>query len=793
MSAFALSDRRDGRGAADAPKALAVVDGPTRWSRRELDGHADAIAAGLLRAGATPGARVAVLAVPSAVAIASLLGIARIGGTVVPLGVGLTEAELTAAVDVTDPHIVVHGPGFGAVAAALGRPTLALHLLTDGDPQGRPDGNPQGQPLTILSPDPAAPAAIVLTSGTTGRPKAVVLSRDAMTASAEAWLAALPPATGWLLAVGLNHVAGLGVVWRADRSGVPLVVLPRPDATAIVAALAGDPAPSHVSVVPATLVRLLDAAGGPPPSTLRAVLVGGGPIPPELVTRALEAGWPVVPTYGLSEAGSGVTALPTAEAARHPDSAGRPLPGVEIRIAEPDDNGVGEIQVASPSRFTGYLGDPVATSDALPDGHWLRTGDLGRLDGDGRLRVVDRRTDRIVRGGENVSPAEVEAVLRDHPGISDAAVVARRDATFGHVPVAAIVLRDGRLDPGDEDLVRFCRARLAPFKVPIAFIRVEALPMTGAGKLRRAELRTSLEERAATATATATTASGPRDRRIRCPDGAGIAWQDHGSGPVHLLLLHGTLSTAAQLGRLARAFAETGAFTVHAIDRRGSGRSRLAEPAQLDAATHVADLAAVLDAEGCPEAVLFGVSFGGVVALEFAARERDRALAVVAYEPPYGPLAATETRRAFAAFARATERAHRTGGAAAAAETFMRGLVGNDAWDRLPDRARAFLAEEGASAYADAGLRGLEPVGLGRIRVPAVILTGAASDVLYAQIAGALVERIRNARHQRLADLTHASPISDPAPVAQAVTAALTAAGVIPPPSTRSAMHEPRA
>lgn len=334
---------------------------------------------------------------------------------------------------------------------------------------------------------------VVLTSGTTGRPKAAVLSAAAMTASAEAWLAALPPATGWLLALGLGHVAGLGIAWRAALGAVPLVVLARPDAATIVDALAAPPAPSHVSLVPTTLIRVLDAVGdGPPPPTLRAVLLGGGPIAPDLVRRAVRAGWPVVPTYGLSEAGSGVTALPTSEAADHPDSAGRPLPGVRIRIAGPDGDGVGEIVVQTPARFLGYVGDPTATVAALADDGWLRTGDLGRLDAQGRLTVLDRRTDRIVRGGENVSPAEVEGVLLEHPAVVDAAVVARRDPTFGHVPVAAVVLRPGA-DPGDDALARFCRARLAGFKVPTAFVRLEALPRTAGGKVRRTDLRARLD------------------------------------------------------------------------------------------------------------------------------------------------------------------------------------------------------------------------------------------------------------------------------------------------------------
>ena len=738
----------------------AVVEGSIRWTWGELDDRADAVAIGLVQAGVGPGDRVVLMAAPSAAAIATLHGIARIGAVAAPLGVGMTATELAAAAEVIDPRIVIYGPGLDGQAAALGRPSLALDdLVAVRESERKPDG---------FEPESSAPSVIVLTSGTTGRPRAAILSAAALEASAEAWLAAVTPATGWLLAVGLGHVAGLGVVWRAALSGVPLVVLPRADAAGIVEALRGDPAPSHVSLVPTMLTRVLDAAAdGPPPPTLRAVLLGGGPIPPELVTRAVTAGWPIIPTYGLTEAGSGVTALPTVEAASHPGSAGRALPGVTVRIAEPADDGVGEILVHSAAQFSGYLGDPVATAAALMDGDWLRTGDLGRMDEEGYLTVLDRRTDRIVRGGENISPAEVEAVLLMHPAVADAAVVARRDATFGQIPVAAIVMRPGIPDPGDDALVRHCRERLAGLKVPVAFVRLATLPRTPVGKLRRAELRASLDP-----DPEPSPESSPRVRHLERPGGVRLGYRTVGTGPVHVLLLHGTLSTARQLTGLARLLAASGALTVHAVDRRGSGESRMNEPAPTAVDVHVDDLVAVLDAEGCRAAALVGVSFGGVVALELAARVPDRAMAVVAYEPPYGPLADAQTQDALRAVAAATELAWTTGGAAAAAETFMRG-VADDAWDRLPDRSRTSLAGEGAGAYVDVGLRGLDPPGLGRIGAPVTILSGDASEPFYRPIAEALTERIPGARHVHLPGMTHASPITEPAPVAAAMIAAL--------------------
>ncbi len=760
------------RTAGVSPGGLAIVDATTRWTWREFNAHIDAAAAWLTAAGARSGSCIAILAPPSAGAIALLHALARIGAVAAPLGTGLTAAELAAAAAIIEPGLIVCGPGLVPAGTALGRPVLALGNLevarTHLDAPTGPDAPKERD----------APATIVLTSGTTAQPRAVVLSAGALAASASSWSAALPTASGWLLALGIGHVAGLGVVWRAALAGVPLVILDRPEPRETLATLSAAPFPSHVSLVPLQLMRLLDSTGDAlPPETLRAVLLGGGPIHPALVQRALEAGWPVVPTYGLSEAGSGVTALPTADAAAHAATAGRPLPGVSIRISDPDARGVGEILVHTPARFNGYLGDPAATAAAVTVDGWLRTGDLGRLDSDGRLTLLDRRTDRIVRGGENISPVEVEAVLLEHPAVAEVAIVARRDPTWGQVPVAAIVLRHDMDDPGDVALSAHCRTRLAGFKVPAAFVRVDALPRTPSGKVRRAELRSSLDpEREAAAMDTI-----PGRHEIARPGGVRLAYQTVGDGPIRMLLLHGALSTAGQLGRLARALAGSGALTVHVVDRRGSGRSRLAEPAPVGVAIHVDDLGAVLDAEGCPAAILCGMSFGGVVALEFAARLPERALAVVAWEPPYGPLADPQTQRAFARVATATERAHRAGGAPAAAETFLRGVGGDEAWDRLTDRAKAFLADEGDGAYVDAGLLGLDPSRLGSIRVPTTILTGDASQPLYRPIAAALVGKIPGARLVGLPALAHAASITDPAPLAAAVMATLVKAGIIEP------------
>jgi O-succinylbenzoic acid--CoA ligase len=479
--------------AQSTPDALAILEPGRTWSFAALGAHADAMAASLVAAGVRPGDRVVLLAAPSATAIALLAAAGRVGACVAPLGTMLTAPELAAATVEIRPRLVVHDGEHATVAGALGVPSVRLEALAAGAPDAATVAPDAVAPATRL--DPNAPAVAVLTSGTAGRPKAALLSHASMAESAGAWSAALPQAAGWLLCLGLAHVAGLGVVWRAIGAGVPLRVVPAFDAEAVLDALRRGPA-SHVSLVPTQLVRLLEAAdrdtGDPAHPGLRAVLLGGAPIPPDLVTRALAAGWPVVPTYGLTEAGSGVTALATDDAAAHPGSAGRPLPGVQVRIADPAADGTGEIQVRTPAALSGYLGQPEATAAAFEADGWLRTGDAGRLDADGFLQVLDRRDDLLVSGGENVFPAEVEATIAEHPAIAEAGVVGRPDPTWGAVPVAAVVLRPGAPAPTDAELQAFCLARLAPYKVPVGFFVVAALPRTTSGKLRRAELRAAL-------------------------------------------------------------------------------------------------------------------------------------------------------------------------------------------------------------------------------------------------------------------------------------------------------------
>jgi O-succinylbenzoic acid--CoA ligase len=308
--------------------------------------------------------------------------------------------------------------------------------------------------------DPAV--AVMHTSGTTAAPKPVVLTRSNFEASARGSAAALglDPAERWLCPMPLTHVGGLSIPIRSAIYATTTVLHGRFETEAVLNELM-DPGRriTLVSLVPTMLARLLDAGLERPPA-LRWALLGGGPIPRALLERAERAGVPVAPTYGMTEACSQIATF------------GRPLPGVEVRVAED-----GEVLVRG----------PIVSAGALSDDGWLHTGDLGRFDAEERLEIVGRKSDTIVSGGENVAPAEVEAVLLEHPAVADAAVHAREDPEWGEAVVATVVLRDG-LQAGPDELRAHCASRLAGFKVPKTVAFARSLPRTASGKLLRREL-----------------------------------------------------------------------------------------------------------------------------------------------------------------------------------------------------------------------------------------------------------------------------------------------------------------
>ena len=326
------------------------------------------------------------------------------------------------------------------------------------------DRLPAGAPARRAEPyDGARAATVMFTSGTTASAKPVVATLDnwLWNALGSALALGLDVEERWLCPMPLAHVGGLAIALRSAVYGTTVVLQERFDTEACLAALMdGALRVTLVSLVPTMLARLLDAGLERPP-TLRRVLLGGAPIAPALLARAQRAGVVVSTSYGMTETCSQVVCD------------GVPLLGAQVRLT-----GDGEVLVRGPSVSAGAL---------AADG-WLHTGDLGALDERGRLTIVGRRSETIITGGENVAPAEVEAVLVEHPSVADAAVVGRPDPEWGEAVVALVVPANAR-QPTAELLRAHCASRLAAFKVPKRFEQVTELPRNAAGKLLRDRLR----------------------------------------------------------------------------------------------------------------------------------------------------------------------------------------------------------------------------------------------------------------------------------------------------------------
>jgi o-succinylbenzoate---CoA ligase len=325
--------------------------------------------------------------------------------------------------------------------------------------------------------------AALATSGSSGAPRVVLLSRSAFRSSARASAANLGwlPDDRWLLCLPLAHIGGLSVVTRCLSARRP-VVLPsaaragESSAQRIAAAIVGGRA-SLLSLVPTQLSALLQLA--PPfelPTQVRAILTGGAAASPALCDACAERHWPVLTSYGATEACSQITTQQPGDARQRVRGTGRPLAGVELRLAG------GAIQIRGSTLFTGYLLGPEQPFD--PDG-WFSTGDLGRFDADGQLHVLGRSDQMIISGGENVSPAEVEAALEACPGVLEACVFPLPDAHWGQLVAAGLRLGDGEPALLLEGVRAELERRLANFKRPRRYVLAQSFVYGPTGKLDR--------------------------------------------------------------------------------------------------------------------------------------------------------------------------------------------------------------------------------------------------------------------------------------------------------------------
>ncbi|WP_307868138.1 AMP-binding protein [Umezawaea beigongshangensis] len=473
--------------AAGDPQHVALIDAATgaSWTWRQVDGAVDAEAARLVAAGLSRGDRVVVRLPTGAAFCVAVFGALRAGAVAVPLGPGQPPRELERVLGDSGATLLV-GDGEGATG---------VRVLDAPDP----DATAAGEFAAVGSGEDVA--VLGYTSGTSGVPRGAMLSHRALLANV-AQCAALRPAPvaagdRVLLALPLFHVYGLGPgLFQVAGAGATGVLLERFDAETALAAVRRHRVTTVVGVPPVyrALLALPQDRLREGLASVRLFTSGAAPLAAGVLDGVRRGvGLPVYEGYGLTETGPVLTSTLVGGLAK-PGSVGSPLPGVELRLVDSDGSpldlqedepGTGLVSVRGANLFSGYW--PDGAHGPAADG-WFRTGDVGYLDADGDLHLVDRAGDLIIVNGFNVYPHEVERVLCELDEVAEAAAVGVPDERTGETVKAVLVLAEGaELTP--DEVVRHCAARLARFKVPAVVEFADALPHTPTGKLVRSRLR----------------------------------------------------------------------------------------------------------------------------------------------------------------------------------------------------------------------------------------------------------------------------------------------------------------
>jgi fatty-acyl-CoA synthase len=499
------------------PDAIALRQGNVALTYAQLAGRVDALAVGLASFGVRKGDRVAYLGPNDIATFETFFATGRLGATFVPLNTRLAGTEIAGMLADCGARVLVHGPE-------------AASLVTQADPLAcgvstvLAVGGPESTFENLIGVNSSAaftethvslddPALILYTSGTTGRPKGAVLTHGNLTFNTMNQLAHVDVlGTDVVLCTApLFHAVGLGQVTLPTLfKGGTVVMAPKFDPSSMLAAIS-DLRITAFSAVPTMMQMLCDHPDWATAdlSSLRYVIYGGSPVLERVAKAWLDRGIDVLQGYGMTEAAPGVFLSLAEGSAKRPTSAGVPhfftdvaLLGSDGKVAAPP--GTGELLVNGPNVFTGYWQRPTDTAETMIEG-WFRTGDLGRVDDDGWAYIIDRVKDVIISGGENIYPAEVEAVLAQLPQIAECAVVGVPNDRWGEVGFAYIATHPET--PLDETTVRaHLEKRLAKYKVPHYIRFVDSLPRTATGKLRKAKLRADFTETDTAADAADTTA-----------------------------------------------------------------------------------------------------------------------------------------------------------------------------------------------------------------------------------------------------------------------------------------------
>jgi len=480
-------------GTAD-PRAAAVRDpSGTVLTHGELEQQSTRLALGLVRAGVGAGDRVAYQVQKSPSTLLVHLALLRCGAIQVPLNPDYSDQEVRALLDDAEPVMLIRPTERGVLPGSW--QTLSLDANGGGSLRALLGDGEEALPQIA----PGDGAALLYTSGTTGRPKGALLSHANLATNAETLVSAWGFCSSDVLlhVLPLFHTHGLFVAAHcALTSGASMVLLPRFDVSQVLEEL---PSCSVMMGVPTHYTRLLadERFGAPQCKGVRLFVSGSAPMTPVVHAEFTErTGAQILERYGMTET-SMLTSNPL-EGQRRPGTVGPALPGVSIRLVGEDDQRVadgetGDVQVSGANVFSGYWRRPDLLDETFTADGWFRTGDLGRLDADGYLELVGRSKDLVITGGLNVYPKDVEQVLDSLPGVSESAVVGLPDADLGEVVVGVVVAESGvQLDP--EWLRAAARLQLAGYKTPKRVVVVETLPRNVMGKVQKSLLRDQIIE-----------------------------------------------------------------------------------------------------------------------------------------------------------------------------------------------------------------------------------------------------------------------------------------------------------
>jgi long-chain acyl-CoA synthetase len=493
-----------------APAKTAVILGDARLSYAQLDELSDKLAANLTNAGLAPGDRVGLQLPNIPQFVIAYFGILKAGAVVVPMNVLLKAPEIAFQLENSGARTLITYGGFIDEAAKAAEAAAVTELYVVGDTGGATAGEAATPFEALLSGDapgpqlsargPADPAVIIYTSGTTGTPKGAVLSHIGlyMNADIPGRLFEFSEDDVAIVALPLFHVFALSSVMNTCvLLGGTMTLVPRFEPRAVLQLMQRDRVTVFMGV-PTMYIALLQAIDSADYdlTSLRVAVSGGAPIPAEVIDSfESRFGVPILEGYGLSESSSTAT-FNISVTERKVYSVGKPIWGTAVQIWDeqsrplpPGADHVGEVVLRGMNIMIGYHDNPEATAKAFAGG-WFHTGDLGYIDEDGFLFIVDRIKDLIIRGGYNVYPREVEEVLYAHPAIAEAAVIGVPDSKMGEEVHAIVAVKPGQ-SVTEAELIEFVKERAAAYKYPRAIEFRDSLPKGATGKILKKELRPS--------------------------------------------------------------------------------------------------------------------------------------------------------------------------------------------------------------------------------------------------------------------------------------------------------------